>query len=167
MNFNCSRIVDRLSNMTTVRGCHLIRAWKSWPIIICCRRKFSKSLVSVSFIPWMSVMNSPLRKRHLLPVTGWTRTSGWTFSTGSLRTRPPACRAWEIIFAEECTALRLSRRKRNVGERRLVHVNSISSGPSGYRWKFWVVRTYWYASSVAAKTVSPPTSGACRRPSIT
>lgn len=113
------RSVHRLSNNTMVLGCQRTRAWKSWPLTICCMRKSSSHFCSVSLSPCTLAMNSPFRNRHFSPVTGWTRTSGCTVSTGSLRIKLPVRRAWLIILVEEWTAVRPSKKERKVGESRL------------------------------------------------
>lgn len=101
-NEGCNlRRVQRLSKITMVFGCHLTLAWKSWPVMMWFMRNSVSQRCSGSLRPWILVMNSPLMKRHFSPVTGWTRTSGWTVSTGSLRTRLLVRRAWLIILAEE------------------------------------------------------------------
>lgn len=118
------RSVHRLSKITIVLGCHRTRAWKSWPLTMCCMRKSRSHFCSDSLSPCTFVRNSPFRNRHFSPVTGCTRISGWTVSTESLRTKPPVKRAWLIILADECTAVRLSRKERNVGESRLDDIVS-------------------------------------------
>lgn len=160
------RSVLRLSNMTIVLGCHRTRAWKSCPETMCCMRKSMSQRCSGSFRPLIFVMNSPLTKRHFSPVTGCTRTSGCTVSTGSLRTRLPVRRAWLIILAEEWVTRRVSSQERSVGERRLLELVPVSNGDE-VRGAGELDKTYLYAISVAAKTVSPPTSGPSRSPSMT
>lgn len=149
--------------MTIARGCHRTRAWKSWPVMMCCMIKSRRAFASGSFRPWILVMNSPLTKRHFFPVTGCTRTRGCTVVTGSFRTRPPIKRVCAIIFDDVCTASSRSRKEPRVADKRLAKL-SVYQLPiqSSY-----LVESYLYAASVAAKTVSPPTSGPSNNPSIT